>query len=140
VSAAAHAVMPAVVRRGILEHARRDAPAECCGFLLGAAARVRHMVPARNIAPKPNTRFRIDDAAHLALRRSLRDAVPPIGIVGIYHSHPGSAPVPSPTDLSEAWYPDWLYVIAGRTGRGWQLRAFRVADGRATPVRLVAGV
>jgi len=98
------------------------------------------MVPARNIAPKPNTRFRIDDAAHLALRRSLRAAVPPIGIVGIYHSHPASAPVPSPTDVAEAWYPDWLYVIAGRTGRGWQLRGFRVADGRATPVRLVAGV
>ena len=139
-TAATRAVLPAAVRRAILAHAAREAPSECCGFLLGTGARVSHAIPARNVAPTPSTRFRIDDAAHLALRRSLRDAVPPLGIVGIYHSHPASAPEPSPTDLAEAWYPEWLYVIAGRTGRQWQLRAFRLGEGRARPVRLGAGV
>lgn len=133
------AVLPASVRRAIVAHARREDPRECCGFLIGAGREVRHAIPARNLADSP-VRFRIDDALHLSLRRALRGAVPPLGIVGIYHSHPASAPEPSSSDLAEAWYPDWLYLIAGRPASRWDIRGFYLRDGRARRVRLVAGV
>jgi len=32
-------------------------------------------------------------------------------LVGIFHSHVASAPVPSPTDRREAHYPDAVYLI-----------------------------
>jgi proteasome lid subunit RPN8/RPN11 len=131
--------LPPAVRRAILAQARREQPLECCGFLLGDRGRVRYAVPARNVAQSP-VRFRIDDTVHLTLRRTLRTAAPPLAIVGIYHSHPASAPLPSPTDLAEAWYPDWLYLIVGRSGRRWRLRAFTIREGDAREVRLVPGV
>jgi proteasome lid subunit RPN8/RPN11 len=54
------------------------------------------------------TRYRIDDAAHVGLRRVLRGFVPAISIVGVYHSHPAGDAVPSPSDIAEAMYPDWV--------------------------------
>ena len=38
-------------------------------------------------------------------------------MVGAYHSHPRSAPVPSPTDLAEAFEHFW-FVIAGPISAG----------------------
>jgi proteasome lid subunit RPN8/RPN11 len=54
--------------------------------------------------------------------------------VGVYHSHPAGAALPSPRDLAEAHYPEWLFVIVGAAGRS--VRAFRIARGRATRVRV----
>jgi proteasome lid subunit RPN8/RPN11 len=112
------------VRRAIIAHARRERPNECCGFLLGAARRVKYAVPMRNVARRPATRYKIDDAAHIGLRRLLREISPALSIVGVYHSHPKGAAVPSPTDLREAMYPEWLYVIVGlKSGRA-DVRAY----------------
>ncbi len=130
---------PAEVRRAIVAHARRERPNECCGLLLGAGRHVRYALPMRNVAASP-TRYRIDDAAHIKLRRLLREIEPPLSIVGVYHSHPGGGGAASPTDIQEAMYPDWLYVIVGLKprlsvgGRAPEMRAFQITNGRATPV------
>jgi proteasome lid subunit RPN8/RPN11 len=79
------------------------------------------------------TRYQIDDAAHVGLRRVVRGFAPAISIIGVYHSHPAGDPVPSPSDIAEAMYPDWIYVIVGlRSGRarvrGFRIRAKRVRE------------
>ena len=125
-------MMPRAVRRAIVAHAKREQPRECCGLILGAGSRAVFAVPMTNMA-SGTTRYRIDDAAHVGLRRVLRGFVPAISIVGVYHSHPAGDAVPSPSDIAEAMYPDWVYVIVGLRGgrarvRGFRLRADRVRE------------
>jgi proteasome lid subunit RPN8/RPN11 len=118
---------PASVRIGrdvlaaIAAHARADAPRECCGLLLGPAAapppgsppgssdaiEVHRAIPTRNLAPSA-TRYDIDPADHFRILREARTTG--LTVIGAYHSHPTSAPVPSPTDLAEG-LPNFLYLI-----------------------------
>lgn len=70
-------------------------------------------------------RYRIDPREQLAAFREMDAAGEEL--FGIYHSHPASVPFPSPTDRSEAYYPDAVYLLVSlRSGEG-ELRAFRIA-------------
>jgi proteasome lid subunit RPN8/RPN11 len=84
------------------------------------------------------TRFRLDDREHIALRRALRLVSPPLCVIGVYHSHPAGPARPSRTDLVEALYPEWLYVVAGLAGARVRVRGFVLEAGRMRPVRLGA--
>jgi proteasome lid subunit RPN8/RPN11 len=127
--------LPAQLRRALLDHAARAAPAECCGFIVGTPRRTVAAVPMDNIA-QSRTRFRIADEAHIALRRTLRHGRPPLAILGVYHSHPDGAAWPSPSDVREANYPEWLYIIVGLSGAGPPIRCFRIRNERAYTVEL----
>jgi len=130
--------MAAAARRAIVRQARAASPRECCGFLLGQGRHVRH-VAAMNNAARSRTRFRVRDRDHLALRRVLRAIDPTLEIVGVYHSHPQGPARPSPTDVAEAYYREWIHVIADVRARP-VVRAFRIADGRVEElaIRLVS--
>jgi proteasome lid subunit RPN8/RPN11 len=125
----ARVAVPAAVRRAIKAHADEARPNECCGLLVGRGSRVTFAVRMENRADSPR-RFRLDDRAHITLRKTLRAFTPAVDIVGVYHSHPDGPAEPSPTDLAEAHYAEWVYLIVGR-GR---LRAFRIPHGRARPL------
>ena len=93
----------------MLAHAREEAPRECCGLLIGRGTTVANSVRARNLDPKA-TRYLIHPEDHFAAIRAAR--ADGLDVVGAYHSHPTSAPVPSATDISEANSgADFLYVI-----------------------------
>ena len=126
--------IPVAVKRAVVAHARRDAPKECCGFLIGAGDRVDLAVPMANVDPRPRTGFRIDPAEHIAVRRVIRQVLPDAGIVGVYHSHPAGPAAPSPRDIAESHYPEWSFLICGRAGR--VIRAFRIRQGVATPLTI----
>ena len=115
---------PAVART-MLAHARRERPRECCGLLVGASGRVTAAVPMRNLA-RGRTRYLLDPAGHIALRRVLRVIAPKASIIGVYHSHPRGPAAPSETDVAEALYPDWIYVIVGFARRRAEIRAFTI--------------
>ena len=127
--------IPAAVRRAIVAHAKREQPNECCGLLLGRGTAVQFALPMANALASP-TRYRISDAAHIECRRWLRDFAPTLSIVGVYHSHPEGAAEPSPRDLAEAMYPEWLYAIVGLAKKAPVFRVFRIARGRARKVSL----
>lgn len=122
--------------RAVVLHARRARPREACGLLVGAGARVAFAVPIRNLA-RGRTRYRLDPAEHIALRRVLRAVTPAAQILGVYHSHPRGAAQPSDTDVAEALYPDWVHLIVGLAGRTPVVRAFRITRGRVRRVRLL---
>ena len=129
------ATLPTAVKRAIVAHARRDAPRECCGFLVGRRTRVTFALPMKNVDPRPNSGFQIDPAEHVAVRRVLRQMAPALEIIGVYHSHPVGPATPSPRDIAESHYPEWLFLIVGANGRS--VRAYRIARHGATPVALV---
>jgi proteasome lid subunit RPN8/RPN11 len=128
--------LPPPLGRAIVAHARRERPRECCGFLLGRGQRVQFSVPMLNVAASP-TRYRIDDRTHIDVRRLLRAFTPALEIVGVYHSHPAGPSRPSPTDVAEAHYPEWIHVIADLSGARAHLAAFRIVHGQVRPVAIV---
>ena len=106
----------------IAAHAREEAPAECCGLLLGTSSAVVGSVRAKNAAGDPS-RFLIDPADHIIGLRDARNRG--LNVVGFYHSHPRSAADPSVADRAEANYPGHLYLIAGLATDPPEVRLFR---------------
>lgn len=111
----------------ILEHARLESPLECCGLLMGKADRITHMSKMRNVVQSP-VRYEMSPKELFKFFKNLQT----LGLrhLGIYHSHPGSQSYPSPTDITEAYYPDCTYFIVSLLI--WEnpiLRAFSIING-----------
>lgn len=114
------------VRDAILDHAREgadpDPPEEVCGVLAGSRdpdhATASRRVP--NVADRPRSRYELDPEATMAAV----DAIEAGGdeVVGFYHSHPESAPVPSATDRARATWTGYVYAIASPPD---SIRAYR---------------
>ena len=126
----------------IAAHARRDSPRECCGLLIGTELEVIEAVAAANVAVEPHRHYQVSPVDHFAQIKRCRDAAAPgamaVNVIGVYHSHPRSAPVPSPTDLEEA-FGEFLYIIAGPAdgSAALALRAYRLQAGRFEDVQLI---
>ena len=117
----------------IVEHARAEAPNECCGMIAtqdGVAVAVHR---ARNAAASP-LRYEMDGMEQYKIQTEIEDGGYELG--AIYHSHTRSDPEPSQTDINLAFYPDALYVIVGVAGEEADVRAWRIVDRRVSEVEL----
>ncbi len=121
----------------MLDHARDALPNECCGFLLGTPVTIEEASRATNLTPSPH-RYQADPRDHFAVIRRAR--IEGRTVVGAYHSHPGAPAVPSASDLEDATYAEYLYVIVSLGGEPMveEVRAYRLADQRFEPVELAA--
>ena len=121
----------------LVAYARAAAPRECCGFPVGRGSRVDECVPTANVDPNPS-RYQIDPASHIELNRRLRGG--PRSIVGVYHSHPRGGDVPSPSDVAEASYRDFVYLIVSlEDAEKPTIRAYRIVEGIVISIALMAG-
>ena len=133
-------IRPEVVA-AITAHARREQPRECCGILLGMDDEFVEAVAAENVSDDPARCYEVSPAHHIAQIRRCRDAAkggrPGLAILGVYHSHPHNAPVPSPTDLNQA-YGEYVYLIAGPADGSapLEIRAYRLTGERFAEVQL----
>jgi [CysO sulfur-carrier protein]-S-L-cysteine hydrolase len=118
----------------IVEHARADAPNECCGMIAASDGRAVEVHRATNAAASP-LRYELDGMEQYRIQSAIEDAGHELG--AIYHSHTRSAPYPSQTDINLAFYPESLYVIVGVAGPEAEVRAFTIVDGRVTEAELV---
>ncbi len=120
----------------IVAHAREAAPRECCGLLVGTPGRIEEGVAMRNVDPSPS-RFQVDPEAHIQLNRSLRGTGR--GVIGAYHSHPASGAEPSPTDIAEAHYPDFVHIIVSLEDPAHAgVRAYRIGPAGVVPIGIVS--
>ena len=103
---------------------------------MGTPRAIERSVRARNLRASP-TRYLIHPQDHFAALRAARDDG--LAVVGAYHSHPASPPEPSETDLAEANYPEFLYVIVSlaEPTRG-VVRAYRLGDGSFRAIAIEA--
>ncbi|MGF9698348.1 MULTISPECIES: Mov34/MPN/PAD-1 family protein [Paenibacillus] len=89
--------IPSSVEQEMLKHMYTSLPQEACGVVLGEAAaggiRISRFQPIRNVAPNPLHHFSLDDAAWI------RCVFHEPQLIGIFHSHPRTEPVPSIEDL-----------------------------------------
>jgi [CysO sulfur-carrier protein]-S-L-cysteine hydrolase len=122
------------VLTGIADHARTEAPRECCGLLVGHGDVIDEYIRTDNIKAS-EVEYEIDPAQHFAAIKRTRQ----MGrtILGGYHSHPRSPAAPSPTDLARA-YTEFLYVIVSLREAVPDIRAYRLIDGRFASVPFTA--
>jgi [CysO sulfur-carrier protein]-S-L-cysteine hydrolase len=118
----------------MVEHARAEAPNECCGMIASRDGQAVRVHPAVNAAASP-LRYEIDGAEQYRIQMDIDEADLDLG--AIYHSHTRSEPVPSQTDINLAFYPDALYVIVGLAGGEPDVRAFTIQDGQVAKGELV---
>ncbi|HSK94925.1 MAG TPA: M67 family metallopeptidase [Candidatus Angelobacter sp.] len=135
-------LLPRAIVDELMAHARRALPHEACGLLGGSipeglattfhAARNEHASPLRySVDPEDLVRI------VLGIEETGQE------LVAVFHSHVGSAAIPSASDLREARYPDALHLIASMADAAAPpasaLRAWRIVDGRATEVPIELG-
>ncbi len=123
----------AEVLSSVRAHALRELPNECCGLLVGTGDVIDEAVPAPNVLSSAS-RYRLDPRVHLETNRRLRGT--PRAIVGAYHSHPRSPAVPSPRDLAEAHYPEFVWLIVSLETAAARSRAYRIVGGCAEELQL----
>ncbi len=112
---------------GIIDHARQEAPRECCGLLGGRDYEVECAYRITNTEPGV-TRYLMDAEEQFRAFRDLDERG--LELVGIYHSHPATQAYPSQTDTSLAFYPDSVYLICSlQVPEQPVVRAFRILDG-----------
>ncbi len=126
------------VRQTVIEamivHARALAPLECCGLLLGRENLIDEAMPATNVRASP-VAYCVDPRDHFAAIRRARASAR--RVVGAYHSHPASPPVPSPTDVAEAFDSELLYVIVSLERDEPRIRAYHIESGNFSERSLV---
>jgi proteasome lid subunit RPN8/RPN11 len=122
----------------ILAQVRAADAYECCGLLLGDAARgiVTGIAAADNVSPTPGHRFEIDPTVLLRAHRAARAGGP--AIIGHYHSHPAGDAAPSATDaaMAEARGEIWLIVGRGETVRAWRAGPVGALHGCFEPIEM----
>jgi len=117
----------------MVDHARAEAPNECCGMVATSDGEAVKVYRAVNAAASP-LRYEIDGAEQYRIQLDIDDAGHDLG--AIYHSHTRSKPYPSQTDINLAFYPEALYVIVGLAGEEPEVRAFSIRDGQVTEAEL----
>jgi len=119
----------------MIEHARREAPNECCGMVAARDGQAVKIYRAVNAAASP-LRYEIDGAEQYRIQMEIDDADLELG--AIYHSHTRTDPYPSQTDINLAFYPDALYLIVGVADpQAPQLRGYSIRDGQVSDAELV---
>lgn len=116
------------IRTAMLVHAENCHPEESCGLLASADDGVIRMAyPLTNVLHS-STNYTIEPREHFkALRHAESRGW---DITGVFHSHPHTGALPSPTDVRLAADPDWLYVVIGMEDRERpDIRGFRIVDG-----------
>ena len=133
----------------IVAHARRDAPKECCGLLVGRPAdaglgtpEILEAVPAGNAASDPARRYEISPVDYFAQIKRCRTISAAqsrtFAVLGAYHSHPRGGPEPSETDTAQACR-DFMFVIVGLAGAkgGMEIRGYSLEGETLNPLELI---
>lgn len=98
----------------IRAHARRGAPDEVCGVLVGRRAgddvAVERVVPTRNAHPTPRAAYLVDPQELLSTVLRAEDEWG-LEVIGFYHSHPAGPPGMSEVDRSRASWPGAAYLL-----------------------------
>ena len=126
--------LPRLVEAAIVAHARQAAPHECCGLLIGRLHEVVESWPASNIAADRTRQYRVDPRDHFAAIRDARRRA--LDVIGAYHSHPRSRPIPSATDGAEG-VGEFIVLIVGLGVEPPELAAWTWAGGNFTALPIV---
>jgi proteasome lid subunit RPN8/RPN11 len=126
-------IAPALYQE-IVEHARQEAPNECCGMIGARDGQAVKVSRATNVAASP-LRFEIDGREQIRFHNDIESRGLELG--AIYHSHTRTEPEPSQTDINFArGWPGVLWVIVGLAGSEPTVKTWLIEDGRVAEAEL----
>ncbi|MCP3660465.1 MAG: M67 family metallopeptidase [Bacteroidetes bacterium] len=117
----------------IFAHAKKEAPIEACGYISGKILadnegfQVEEIYYMTNIDNRED-HYSFDPQEQFDVLRKVQNKG--LRIIGNYHSHPASPARPSKEDISLAYDPDSVYIIASLLENS--LKAFRIINGNVT--------
>jgi proteasome lid subunit RPN8/RPN11 len=117
----------------MVEHARQEAPNECCGLIGGRDGEAVSLYRAVNSEGSP-LRYNLDPQDQFRIMSEIDDKGEELA--AIYHSHTASPAYPSQTDINLAAYPDAIYLIVSLAEGEEPLRGFHIRDGEVTEAEL----
>ncbi|PJF35791.1 MAG: hypothetical protein CUN49_08740 [Candidatus Thermofonsia Clade 1 bacterium] len=131
--------LPSTLRRALQAEAQRGAPNEVCGLLGGVQRgplfQAACYMPVPNCAATPQMRFAMQPEAMVAAILALQRAG--YAPIGVYHSHPHSAPVPSAVDIAEGAWQATPYLIIGYAATQPSLAAWLIEGRSFTHLALI---
>lgn len=118
----------------MVEHARAEAPNECCGMVGSRDGEALRVYRTSNAAASP-LRFEIEPDEQLRVHQEIERAELELG--AIYHSHTRTEPKPSQTDVNfAAWWPGVLWIIVGLANGELSVRTWTIDDGKVSEAQL----
>ena len=116
----------------LVEHARAEAPNECCGLIGGENGEAKSVYRARNAEASP-LRYNLDpqDQFRIMSEMEERGRSCPRSTTPTRPARPTSQ-----TDINLAAYPDAIYLIVSLAEDEAPLRGFKIRDGEVTEVDL----
>jgi len=122
--------IPKSIYQAIIEHARKEAPLECCGILGGRDGTVEKAFDLSNTEKSP-TRYSMSPQQQVRVFDEMdRES---LDMVAIYHSHTHTIPFPSETDVKLAFYPEVASVIISLEEETPVVKAFRIKEDAIYP-------
>jgi [CysO sulfur-carrier protein]-S-L-cysteine hydrolase len=143
--------IPRSIYEELVEHARAEAPNECCGLIGGEDGEARTVYRARNAEASP-LRYNLDPQDQIRIYGEIEERGE--DLVAIYHSHTASPAYPSQTDINlalmdrredgevvgrEPVFPGVVYLIASLADGEEPLRGFQIDEEGVTEVELAIG-
>jgi len=138
--------IPSDIYDQLLEHAREDAPNECCGLIGGVDGEARTLYRARNAEASP-LRYQLHPNDQIRIMREIEESGEELA--AIYHSHTASAAYPSQTDINLALvevggeriqqFPGTIYLIVSLAEGEEPLRGFDIGTDEVREVELELG-
>ena len=118
----------------MIEHAREEAPNECCGMVAARDGEAVKLYRTTNVEHSPY-RFVIDPNEQVRIYNEIEAEG---NALAIYHSHTRTEPEPSETDIrfAKEW-PGVLWIIVGLERAEADVRLWRIENGSVEPVELV---
>jgi proteasome lid subunit RPN8/RPN11 len=113
----------------VIEHARKDAPLEACGYLAEKDGIVSMHFPLTNVDASAE-HFSLSPSEQFTTIRKIRDLG--MKIYAVYHSHPQSPARPSVEDIRLAYDPEIHYVIVSLQNNNTTVASFKIKNGTVT--------
>lgn len=105
--------IPQRIYNQLIQEAKHHFPQECCGYLLGSTHRQNNLLQSYISIPNahktPQTHFAFDPLDQLQVIQTLKQNS--LQIIGIFHSHPNSPPIPSQEDLCFSFFANQSFLI-----------------------------
>jgi len=108
----------------MIEHSKKEVPAEACGVLAGLGNNVAKVFTMTN-DEHSNSRYLVNPKEQFAVFKQIREEG--LELLGVYHSHVASEAYPSQTDCRLAAY-DIAYFIISLQNKEPAVKAYRIKD------------
>jgi len=127
--------IPYRVARIIVDDARAQVPNEACGLIAGDGKTIQSAIPLSNVASSKGSSFSLEPKEQLGALKRL-DAENLVWM-GVYHSHPNSAAIPSSADLEEVSDHGLLQLIVSLEKHKPELQLWRIGASGVMPLELI---